>query len=246
MTKAQIISSETFRGRHNSDLAKSSARIRQGGSWKKQRVCVVLPSSDLIPAQVALSHWSLIFPPNQGVHRCLALGQEVGEAYSNCISDIIAHPDLSQWEYILTIESDNMPPADGLINLIKDMEEHPEFACIGGLYWCKGEGGCPHLWGDPHDPVLNYRPQIPVPNAVQEICGTSMGFNLWRMKMFLDTRLKRPWFRTIASKAEGVGTQDLQFWNDARKYGYRCAVDTRVQVGHLDFEGKFGEAGVVW
>jgi len=106
-------------GYHNEDLPKSSTRVQEGGSWKKQRVIVILPASATIPTKVALSHWGLAFPPNQAVHRMLALGQEVGEAYSNCISEILAHPDLSQWEYILTIESDNCPPYDGLIKLIK-------------------------------------------------------------------------------------------------------------------------------
>jgi predicted lipoprotein with Yx(FWY)xxD motif len=28
--------------------------------------------------------------------------------------------------------------------------------------------------------------------------------------------------------------QDLYFWNDARKYGHRCAIDCSVLVGHYD------------
>jgi hypothetical protein len=30
---------------------------------------------------------------------------------------------------------------------------------------------------------------------------------------------------------------DLYFWGDARKHGYRCAVDTCVRVGHYDIAG---------
>jgi len=234
-------------GYHNDDLSKSTLRVIEGGSWKKQRVIVILPAADTIPTKVALSHWSLAFPPNQAVHRMLALGHEVGEAYSNAISDILAHPDLSQWEYVLTIESDNMPPPDGLVRLIKRMEQHPEFAVIGGLYWCKGPDGCPHIWGDPKDPVLNFRPQPPRQGELVECCGTSMGFNLWRLSMFKDERLRRPWFKTLdGSEGQGIGTQDLYFWGDARKYGYRCAVDCSVLVGHHDHEGKFGTRGFTW
>lgn len=243
--KPQIITSEFNKGFHNSNLEMSSQRIMEGGSWKPQRVVVILPAAATISTKVALSHWGLIFPPNNSAHRMLALGMEVGEAYSNAISEILAHPDLSKWEYILTIEHDNMPPGDGVVKLIQDMEKHPEFACIGGLYWCKGEGGCPHIWGDPKDASLNFRPQVPLTNTVQECCGTSMGFNLWRLSMFKDERLRKPWFKTIAG-AEGVGTQDLYFWADARKYGYKCAVDTGVLVGHYDLDGKFGPADTVW
>jgi hypothetical protein len=60
-----------------------------------------------------------------------------------------------------------------------------------------------------------------------------MGFNLWRMEMFKDKRLPRPLFRTKAG-SEGVGTQDLAFWGEARKLGYRCGIDCSVLVGHYD------------
>lgn len=224
---------QDFGGKHSLDLKATNQRLNKEGSWKKQRIVVILPSDKLISAKVALSHWNLIFPPNNGVVRILAVGTEVGHAYSEAIEAVLANPELSQWEYILTIESDNMPPPDGVLKLLKDMDEHPELHCIGGLYFCKGEGGCAHIWGDPKDPVLNFRPQLPVPGALIECVGSSMGFHLWRLHMFKDERLRRPFFKTIAG-TEGVGTQDLHFWGDARKYGYRTAVDCDVKVGHYD------------
>lgn len=227
-------------GRHNAALAESTARIVRGATWKKQRVVMMIPAGESIPTQVYLSHCSLIFPPNQAAHRMAAIGQEVGEAFSNAIADIVNHPQLGEWEYLLTIEHDNIPPADGLVKLIARMDAHPEFACIGGLYWTKGEGGVPQIWGDPKDPVLNFRPQPPVPGELVECCGTGMGFNLWRLSMFKDPKLRKPWFKTLAGK-EGVGTQDLYFWGDARKHGYRCAIDCDVLVGHYDLQ-----TGVVW
>ncbi len=229
--KPQIVMPEV--GRHNANLDASAGRILEGGSWKKQRVIVILPAANSIPTKVALSHWQLIFPPNQAVYRMAALGMEVGDAYSTSIDQILAHPELSQWEYILTIEHDNIPPQDGVVRLIEDLEQHPEYACVGGLYWTKGETGVPQIWGDPRDPQLNFRPQVPIPGTIQECCGTGMGFNLWRLSMFKDSRLRRPWFKTICG-AEGVGTQDLYAWADFRKYGYRCAIDNRILVGHYD------------
>jgi hypothetical protein len=198
-----------------------------------------VPSAKSIPAKVYLSHCSLIFPPNQPVFRMLCLGMEVGNAYSDAVAWIVAHPELSEWEFILTMEHDNLPPSDGLLKLIEAMDKHPELSCIGGLYWTKGEGGVPQIWGDPKDPLVNFRPQPPRAGEVQECCGTGMGFNLWRIAMFKDARLQRPLFRTKASADEGVGTQDLSFWSEARKYGYRCAVDTRVLVGHYDDKADF-------
>lgn len=220
-------------GVHNKDLPGTHKKLAKTGQWKKQRVVVILPAADTIPAKVALSHWNLIFPPNNGVCRILAQGMEVGEAYSQAIESILAHPDLSQWEYILTLEHDNAPPPDGVLKLIEQMESHKEYACIGGLYFTKGQGGCAQIWGDPKDPVLNFRPQLPRDNELIECCGTGMGFNLWRIPLFKDKRLRKPWFKTLAGK-EGVGTQDLYAWGDFRKYGYRCAIDCSVKVGHYD------------
>ncbi len=218
-------------GLHNQDLQKTTARLLKGGSWKKQRTIVILPAADSIPAKVALSHWNLIFPPNNGVVRILAQGMEVGDAYSTAIEQVLAHPDLGQWEYLLTLEHDNMPPSDGVVRLIERLESHPELSCVGGLYFTKGEGGVAQIWGDPADPVVNFRPQIPKPGELVECCGTGMGFNLWRLSMFKDARLRKPWFKTLAGK-EGAATQDLYAWGDFRKYGYRCAIDCSVTVGH--------------
>lgn len=233
--KPQIIIGD-FKGKHNKNIRVTRARIIKGGSWKKQRIVVIIPAGDSIPAKVALSHWNLIFPPNQQVVRILAQGMEVGEAYSITIENILKDPILSTWEYILTIEHDNIPPSDGLLKLIEDMEQNPHLSCISGLYFTKGEGGVAQIWGDPKDPVLNFRPQPPsVEGKLVECCGTGMGFALWRIDMFKDKRLRRPFFKTMAGQ-EGVGTQDLYFWTDARKYGYRCAVDCSVKVGHYDLK----------
>ena len=228
-------------GRHNETLEESASRILEGASWKRNRIIVLVPASQKIDAKVYLSHCSMIFPPNNAVHRMLCLGMEVGEAYSQAIEAILAHPDLSEWEYILTIEHDNIVPQDGVLKLIESMDKHPEYSCIGGLYWTKGENGQPQIWGDPADPVLNFRPQVPRPGEVQECCGTGMGFNLWRLSMFKDEKLRKPWFKTVASAEEGFGTQDLYAWNDFRKHGYRCAIDNKVLVGHLD-----SSTGIVW
>ena len=233
-------------GYHNRDLAKSTARIIEGGSWKRQRVVMLIPAGQTIPTKVYLSHRSLVFPPNQSAHVMAAIGMEVGEAFSNAIAEIVAHPDLKEWEYLLTIEHDNLCQPDGLVRLIKRMEERPDLSVIGGLYWTKGEGGCPQIWGDPKDPLVNFRPQPPDPNGgLVECCGTGMGFNLWRLKMFRDERLRRPWFKTVAGM-DGIGTQDLYGWSDFRKFGYRCAIDCSVKVGHYDHLGQFGPPDTVW
>jgi hypothetical protein len=232
-------------GRHNADLSQTVNRLSSEHSWKDLSTIAIVPAVNLkepekpamIPFRVAVSWMGMINPPNNRFIRLGAQGLEVGDAYSRCIEGILANPDLSTWKYILTIEHDNAPPSDGMVQLARRMEEHPGLAAIGGLYFTKGPGGCAQIWGDPNSHPLNFRPQLPDPNGGLVLCnGLGMGFTLFRLEMFKDARLRRPWFKTPASATEGAWTQDLYGWSDFYKHGYKCAVDCSVKVGHYSSE----------
>jgi len=177
-------------------------------------------------------------------------GDEVGHAYNRMIEFLLAHPELSKWRYVLTIEDDNIPPADAHVRLIESIEAGP-FDAVGGLYFTKGEGGMPMCYGDPAEyartGVLDFRPRD-VRAAVQhghivECNGIAMGCTLYRMDLFRE--LPGPWFVTVADVIPNAGaacmTQDLYFCERARRKGKRFAVDCRVKVGHLDIN-----TGIVW
>lgn len=245
--KPQLVVTD-MSGHHAANMPETVSRLTRGGSWKKQRIVVILPAADVVSAKCALSWWNLAFPPNNGAIKTLALGEEVGEAYCNAIEWVLKTDGIKDWEYILTIEHDNVPPGDGVIKLVERMEEHPEFAWISGCYFTKGPQGVCQIWGDIKDPILNTRPQPPDPNGgLVECYGTGMGFALFKLAMFKDPRFEKPWFKTKKGiNGEGVGTQDLVFAEKARKLGYRCAVDCSVQVGHHDLKGDFGIPDMVW
>jgi hypothetical protein len=231
-------------GKHNEDLTASINRVKGTAAWKKLDTIIICPTDGTIDTKTVASLMNLYAPPNNQLYRMWPIAMEVGEAYSQCIENILAHPDLSKFKYILTVETDNIVPPDGLIKLLEKMEAHPEYDCIGGLYWLKGEGGHAQIWGDPRDPSTNFRPQPPIPGQLVECCGTGMGFNLFRLDMFKDPDLRKPWFKTQTEG--GVSTQDLYAWSDFRKHGYRCAVDCSILVGHYDRVGKFGPADTTW
>ena len=233
----QIISSYDG-GKHSADLDQTISRLSAEGGYKDLSCIMIVPCFGSIPTKAVASWMNLYGAPNAKFVRLFAVGMEVGSAFSTSIESVLNHPDLKNYKYILTLEHDNLPPPDGIVKLLAQMEAHPEYACIGGLYFTQGPGGCAQIWGDPKDPVLNFRPQVPVPNTVQECCGTGMGFNMWRLDMFKDPALRKPWFKT--NTEGGVSTQDLYFWTDARKAGYRCAIDTSIKVGHYDLDGKRG------
>jgi hypothetical protein len=240
----QILSSYS-EGAHNANLEATISRLTADAAYKDLSCIQIVPCFGSIPTKAVASWLSLYSPPNAKFVRLFAVGMEVGQAFSACIENILAHPDLSKFKYILTLEHDNLPPPDGLVKLMARMEANPQFDCIGGLYFTQGPGGVAQIWGDPRDPIPNFRPQLPVPGQLVECCDTGMGFNLWRLDMFKNVQLRKPWFVTQVDG--GVSTQDLYFWSDARKHGHRCAIDCDVKVGHYDLDGKRGGiADMVW
>ena len=233
-------------GAHNENLDAAIARLEAEGAYRDLSTIIVVPALGTVPTKVVASWLSMYSPPNQRVVRMFALGMEVGAAYSRTIEQVLANPDLAHYKYLITLEHDNVPPPDGIPRLLNQMERHPEYAVISGLYFTKGPGGVAQMWGDPTDPVLNFRPIVPRPDALIEVNGTGMGFAAWRLSMFKDANLRRPWFQTTSSQYQGAYTQDLYFATDAKKHGYRFAVDCSIKVGHHDAAGTFGPADFTW
>lgn len=222
-----------FRGYHNIN-PDTNNRLDRSKSYQDLSTIIIAPiTGDLSPI-VVQSWMGLMKPMNQKViGPIFAQGYEVGHAYNETIKSILANPELSKWKYIMTLEHDNLPPADGLLKLYENMDQYD---VIGGLYWTKGEGGQPMIYGNPQVLPMNFIPQRPIVDGIQPANGLGMGFNLFKMDIF--KKMPYPWFRTIQEFAPGEGakmyTQDLYFYEKAAKEGYKFACDTRVKVGHYD------------
>lgn len=228
---------ENTKGFHNS--VDSEQRLLLGKAYKDQSTICIIPTRGMIPAKVVQAWMSLMAPMNQKFIRIFGIALEVGESYSQMIEQILAHPDLKNWKYVLTLEEDNAPPPDGLLKLYEGMDDYD---VIGGLYWTKGEAGQPMIYGDPAVNDLNFIPQVPRVDTIQPCNGLGMGFTLFKMDIFKDERVKKPWFETIQKKNDSgvfeAFTQDLYFFKNIRKLGYKVACDTRVKVGHFDQENN--------
>lgn len=223
----------TSPGVHNLDPEASAARIERGKGYRDLSTVCVIPTRGKIDARVVESWWALGTPMNQLFMRVMMKNMEVADAYNAAIEMILEHPVLQTWKYVLTLEEDNMPPPDGLMKLYESIDD---YACIGGLYWTKGPGGQPMIYGKPGS-VPMFTPQVPEPEKVVECNGLGMGFNLFPMDLFRDDRIPRPWFKTLQEYGPNGATamtQDLYFFENVRKAGYKIACDTRVRVGHYD------------
>lgn len=211
----------------------------------------------------------LIKPMNVPVLEMVVQGMEVGAAYSTAIENILANPALNKFKYILTVEDDNiipfMPNTQGpLMMLYEDIDKF-KLDVVGGLYWTKGNPSMPLLYGDPKKtreaPEGMFKVRFPAKKQKKGrigrlnddgsdwtdgeivLCnGSGMGFTLFKLDIFKDDRIEKPFFETLSdhgtNEKPGIRqyTQDLQFAEKARKLGYRWGIDTRIKVGHLDIK----------
>jgi len=240
MVKPQIIIDD-FENASNNKI-ELPERLQKNDFYRDLSTICIIPTRGVIPAKVIQNWWGLMAPMNQKFIRMFVTGMEVGAAYTTAIEQIIANPVLRSWKYILTLEEDNMPPPDGLLKLYEGMEQ---FDVVGGLYWTKGDMGQPMIYGDPNLPELNFIPQVPLPETIQQTNGLGMGFNLYKLDIFRDPRVPRPYFKTVQEFSPYVGgrgySQDLYFYENIKKLGYKVACDTRIKVGHFDYEND-----IVW
>ena len=208
------------------------------GSYRNLSTAWVTPTRGVMGTRVAFTWMNVMGGFNQPLVKMIAEGYEVAQAYNQIIIALLADPTFSKYQYLLTVEEDNMPPREGVIRLYETIQHYD---VVGGLYWTKGKdefghgAGVPMIYGKIDDPKDFTPCKILVPNnEIQECNGLGMGFTLFRMDMFRNPGFEfGQWFKTITENGE-VMTQDLYFARNAKKLGYKFACDTRVKVGHYD------------
>ena len=234
-------------GYHNDNIKDSIIRVDKSKMYKNLSTIIICPTLGMIHARVVQAMGMLLRPMNQAiVGPYFAVGMEVGKAYESLFDMIFkSDPIFYNYKYILTIEDDIIPPADGLLKLYETIGDYD---AISGLYWTKGEGGCPMIYGDPLVHDSGFTPQVPKEDSVQECNGLGMGFTLFKADMFQG--ISEPFFETLLecefnkdNRPElKIATQDLNFFSKAKKeMGRRFAVNTSVKCGHMDVK-----SGKIW
>lgn len=222
----------------------------EGSNFKDCSTVVIIPTrgkmheASLSPLFVRNLE-TLATPMNHRRMVLFSAGFTVDEAYNKQIEDILAHPVLSQFKFVLTIEDDNFPLPDAHIRLLESIER-TGFDIMAGLYFTKGELNLPMAYGDAEESrktgfldlsTLNVLPAVEK-RAVLEVNAVPMGFTLWRMDVF--RKIPKPWFVTYAEFVEAENamvrySQDFDMCIRARTAGLRIGVDCRVKIGHFDF-----------
>ena len=219
-----------------------------GSTYRDQSTFIIMPSrEELLHHRVTAALYGMIAPMNQKRGIVIVTGHEVGVAYNTAVQNVLSDPELSRWRYIMTIETDNLVPADAHKRLLETIEAG-QWDAVGGLYFTKGDINMPMAYGDParfeSTGELEFTPRsvgdAVAAGQVMAVNGVAMGCTLWRLSLFKD--IPPPWFVTVDDIVDGKPqgfTQDLYFCKRARMAGRRFAVDCRVKVGHLDL--KTGE-----
>lgn len=229
----QVIMPADLMGRHNADLDASRERLEKGKQYQDLSTVIIVPTrgGKAFSAKWVQGMQALIRPMNNAVIGPIFYqGMEVGAAYNEAIKMIQGNPQLQNFKYMLAWEDDVIPQPDALMKLYENIDN---FDVVGALYWTKGEGGQPMIYGDRSDPVLNFRPQIP--NGGLHPCyGTGMGFTLFKLEQF--KRIPYPWFETLNKWDPNTGsrvyTQDLNYYEKLIKEGGSIAVDCNAKAGH--------------
>jgi hypothetical protein len=231
-----------FEGFHNANLEATRERLLRSQTYKDLSTIMIVVTRGMIPAKVVWSWLGLMIPMNQKFYRLPPVeGMEVGDGYNAAVEMILNNPELAKWKYLLTVEEDNCPQPDSLLKLYEAMEMRAvntgnKLDVIQGLYFTKGSEGMPMIYGDPHVMPKNYVPQVPLIDALQESNGLGMGFNLWRLEQF--KKVPKPWFKTVQEVIPGQGaraaTQDMFYFDQAARFGYKFGCYTKVKIGHWD------------
>ena len=220
-------------GKNNSNLEDTIEKVEKSKMYEDLSTIIICPTRGTFPTRVVQSWMKLMKPMNQQVAGPIfAEAMKVDVAYESLFEYILTHDYLKKFKYVLTIEEDNLPPPDGLLKLYENMDKYD---VVSGLYWAKGEGGFPMIFGDINNPG-DYKPVKPEMNSLIEANALGMGFNLFKLDMF--KHIPRPWFKTVQMQDEygnqTQSTQDIYFYKKAQEVGFKFACDTKILVGHYD------------
>ena len=236
--KKPYILMENNVGIHNSDLEATRTRLLKGNSYKDLSTIIIVPTRGMIPAPWVQAYGALMKAMNSKCTTLFCSGDEVGISYINAINIILDNKELSSWKYILTYEDDVIPPPDGLLKLY---EHIGNYNALSAAYFSKGISGNFQAYGNPNVHPKNFLPQVPIPDSITEVNALGMGFvlmplsNFSKMREAMNTTV---YFKTVQEWNPNEGskmlTQDIYFYEQGGKLGFRYAVDTHIKCAHFD------------
>jgi hypothetical protein len=223
-----------FKGKHNQDLNISANRLNVANSANDLSTICVIPTSGLVSAKV-VEKWLIISSQmNQKLVRIPTITGDKYHCYNNSIEQILSTPGFNNFKYLFTMEENYLPPLDGLVRLFEGIREYD---VVSGLIFTMGEESKAMIYGHPAQIPSTFLPVSPMVEGLQQCLGLPTGFTLYKLDIFKDPKVPKPWFRTnLPHEVNKPKTDhdDQYFFENIHKLGYKVACDTRIKVGHLD------------
>lgn len=204
------------------------------------KIAICIPCSWMfIPQRFFVSYTQLLF----GLHGLgpVELSQYVFSTapLDRCRNELASEALKEYPDWLLWLDADQTFPHDMAKALINSAETHG-LDIIGGSYHKKtppfdNVAG----WHSPKPGRLHYIKFLDSRKpGVHEVDVVGMGATLIRAKVFQT--LDYPWFE-YRENEDGVRsvTEDIPFCDKAKQAGFKIAVDTRVQCGHI-VQGEVG------
>ncbi len=224
-------------------------RTLEGTSYRDHSTLLCILTREMMHFLAVARQDCLMWPPNVVRAKEMIIKDEVGEGRNNMVKRFLEDPSYQSFRWLMFWDDDVLPPADGLMRLLRWTEEHK---VISGLYHTKGEPPQPLMYRKGKGqfgsevtwatmlPGLDWIPEDPV-----EVDGCGMGFALIEREVL--EAIEPPWFKTRCEITEEggqlLGTEDLYFCAKLREALplVKPLVDTSVRCDHLDVK-----TGIPW
>lgn len=186
-----------------------------------------------LPPQIMLAFKDLSAPMNTNMVTLQCVGQQIADARNHFAQQAL---DLGA-KYLFFMDEDVAIPPFALRELCFQLEHHPEWGVIGGIYALKCEVPEPLVFKGPaQGPYWHWRA-----GEVFECSAIGMGCTLIRAEVFKD--FPAPWFRTVQDldaqldniPKGTVWTEDLWFCHQLKeKTKWKLAAHGGILCPHYD------------
>jgi len=139
-------------------------------------------------------------------------------------------------EFILFLDDDIIPPADGLCKMLEQMESDVQIGAIAGDYILKGSPEhSAHLMLNKEGMVIELNRLKTDKKVVECNWLMALGFCLVRTKCF--HQIRQPWFKCHSKNTQETGiNEDAHFTELLLQAGYKALIDKTIQCAHIDKE----------
>lgn len=192
---------------------------------------MAIPSRGPTHVNWCMSMLNMRWPINQSTKRGIIVGEDVAQARNNFVLEAQA----VDAKYLFFVDDDVLVPPNTPIELINQMDRHPEWDMLTGVYVTKTDPPEPVLFGGKVGSAgVHWDWEI---GTQFPVWASGMGCALIRMTAF--DKFPAPWF-AFTHEAEGVTSkeegEDIYFCRKLMEAGGTIMADGSILCGHVNIQ----------